>query len=160
MVKLAIFSSIAASIAIVSAVPVNGTAATNSSSTSSGILAMKSPSFLPNFPARSTEPLSPVPTGPITSNTSLKVEDYPEPWAAPDVKHAEVQAAIKAIDWTHVPKFAPRTAGMTYDDNKDEACWWTNTQCTTPKVSYLPEDVKYCPEVSDFGLVSYIYIES
>ncbi|CAO0792620.1 unnamed protein product [Mucor circinelloides] len=158
MVQLAIFSTIAASIALVAAGPINRgssnatTTSTNATATSNGILATSSPAYLPSFPFHGITPLKPVPTGAITKNSSFKIADYPETWTQPDVNHPEVQAAIKAIDWAYVPKFKPRTEGMAYDGNKDEACWWTNTQCTTPKAKYLPADVKYCPKVGDFGL--------
>ncbi|KAL9538089.1 hypothetical protein MBANPS3_011205 [Mucor bainieri] len=160
MVQLALFSTIAASIALVAAGPINGgssnattsTTSTNATATSNGVLATSSPAYLPSFPFHGITPLSPVPTGAIAKNSSFKTADYPEAWTQPDVNHPEVQTAIKAINWTYVPKFKPRTEGMAYDDNKDEACWWTNTQCTTPKAKYLPADVKYCPNVGDFGL--------
>lgn len=152
MVKLSLFISITAAVASLSyAYPSKHT------STSSGILAVSSPSFLPQFPYRGCNAISPVPTGPIKSKANFKASSYPQPWVAPDVNHPEVQRAIKTINWSYVPKFAPRVMGMDYDKS-DPACWWTNTQCTTPKVSYLPEDVKFCPDPKDFGLVSAIHL--
>ncbi|KAG2213404.1 hypothetical protein INT47_009077 [Mucor saturninus] len=147
MVKLSLFIAITTAVAsLSSAYPSKHT------STSSGILAVSSPSFLPNFPYRGCNALSPVPTGPIKSKANFRASSYPQPWVAPDVNHPEVQKAIKAIDWSYVPKFEPRVMGMEYDEETDPACWWTNTQCTTPRVDYLPEDVKFCPNPRDFGL--------
>lgn len=169
MVQLTILSTITASIALVAAVPLSKTAYINSTSnttvttastskratsTSNGILANSSPAYLPSFPFNGVTPLNPVPTGAITKSSSFEADDYPEVWTQPDVSHPEVQAAIKSISWNHVPKWKPRTEDMEYDEDKDEACWWTNTQCTTPKATYLPDDVKFCPNVGDFGLVN------
>lgn len=152
MVKLSLFITIAASVAsISSAYPMKHTP------TSSGILSVSSPSFLPYFPFRGSNALNPIPTGPIKSKSYLKASSYPRPWVAPDVNHPEVQKAINSIDWNHVPKFAPRVMGMEYDEEEDPACWWTNTQCTNPKATYLPADVKFCPNAGDFGLVSTIF---
>ncbi|KAI8087012.1 uncharacterized protein B0P05DRAFT_585230 [Gilbertella persicaria] len=121
--------------------------------TSSIILAVSSPAFFPKFAHHGSKPLNPVPTGPIKIISTLKKENYPQAWTAPDVNHPEVQAAIKAIDWTYVPNLDPQVeGGPNYDNSKDVACWWTNTQCTKPKVNYLPEDVRACASVGDFGL--------
>ncbi|KAI7903726.1 uncharacterized protein BX663DRAFT_471752 [Cokeromyces recurvatus] len=120
-----------------------------------GVLANASPNYLPSFPYHGFKPLHPIPTGPIDiSNRSsiIKRENYPEPWVQPDVNHPEVQAAINSIAWNHVPNFTPRTANMEYDVGHDEACWWTKSGCTTPKVQELPMDTKYCKKIGDFGL--------
>jgi hypothetical protein len=168
MVQLAIFSTIAAAIALVVAVPLSESAYINSAPkatattskkttfTSDGFLANSSPAYLPSFLFNGITPLNPVPTGAILESSTFEIDDYPETWTQPDVSHPEVQAAIKAISWDHVPKWKPRTEDMEYDEDKDEACWWTNTQCTTPKATYLPEDVKFCPNVGDFGLVNIV----
>ncbi|KAI8967482.1 hypothetical protein BDF20DRAFT_829201 [Mycotypha africana] len=175
MVKLSLITTIAAAIALVSAAPVadnttttaaapvtntsnttstaTPTTRTNqSASSTSGILPQSSPAWLPVFNTNNVTEKTPIPTGPLKKTSTLKIEDYPEGWSQPDVKHPEVQKVINAIDWSFVPNFKPRHEGMKYDDNKDEACWWTNTQCVTPKVKYLPEDVKYCDKVGQFGL--------
>lgn len=159
MVQLAIFSTIAASIALVSAVPVrelaDSTTGSNATSTSSAVLPLKSPEFLPKFDTPRYTTVNPVPTGPLNT-TSFDATAYPEPWAAPDVNHEEVKAAINAIDWSKVPDIEPRNQddAMTMDPNDDTGCWWTSTLCTQPKVDYLPADITYCQNVSDFGLVS------
>jgi hypothetical protein len=120
---------------------------------SSGILAVSSPSYFPNFPFHGANAKYPVPSGPLSRNSNLNKEKYPEAWTEPDVNHPEVQRAIRSIDWKYVPKFKPRTMDMEYDEITDDACWWSNSQCTTPNVDYLPQDVKFCPNVGDFGLV-------
>lgn len=154
MIKFYFFITLTVSIGfIANALPV----IEQRSPTQSGILPTSSPAFLPSFPYHGSTPLNPVPTGPIRSKSNLRKSSYPQPWTYPDVNHPEVRKAINAIDWNHVPNFAPRTMGMEYDEHLDEACWWTESQCTTPKVYYLPEDVKFCPNSQDFGLVRYIY---
>ncbi|KAI8373525.1 chitin deacetylase [Choanephora cucurbitarum] len=121
--------------------------------TSSNILPMHSPAFLPKFPPLNLKPVQPPPTGPIQRISRLRRQDYPENWVSPDIQHPEVQAAIKSIDWEHVPKLKPQTSGdSNYDTDQDKACWWTRSQCTTPKVNYLPEDVSACPRRGDFAL--------
>lgn len=157
MIKFSLFIAIISAVSLVtSALPTN--VVEKRSPTQSGILPTSSPAYFPKFPSRSTKPKSPVPTGPIRSKSNFNRASYPRPWDTPDVNHPEIQRAIKAIDWNHVPKFAPRTVGMEYDEHQDEACWWTESQCTKPKVSYLPEDVKFCPNSGDFGLVSFSFL--
>ncbi|KAI8087013.1 uncharacterized protein B0P05DRAFT_533359 [Gilbertella persicaria] len=111
------------------------------SPTVQGILPVSSPAFLPPFPLHGVAP------------ASFNTANYPEPWRVPDTQHPEVQAAIRAIDWDYVPRFEPQHVDSAqYDSMTDEACWWSFTQCTRPKVSYLPDDVKTCPQPGDFGL--------
>jgi hypothetical protein len=39
-----------------------------------------------------------------------------------------------------------------YDASKDPYCWWSDSNCVTPKVSYLPKDIYMCPNAGDWGL--------
>lgn len=161
MVTFSTFITIAASITLVIALPVNEldsssitrTIYKRVSGTSDGILPTSSPTYLPSFPFHGIKPLNPIPTGPISLTNTFKTSDYPPVWTAPDLNHPEIQAAIQSIDWTHVPSCDPSGSPDAYDTQTDEACWWTTTQCTTPKVPYLPDDIKFCPKVGDFGLV-------
>lgn len=41
--------------------------------------------------------------------------------------------------------------GITYDYGTDPDCWWTNHQCTTPKLAGLPADVASIPEPMSMG---------
>lgn len=139
------------------------TTTNNATSTSSGILAVESPTWLPNFPAPSGVN-SGYPTGPLNltttlPHTSLNLSAYPKPWEAPSTTHPEVKAVIAAIDWTKVPKAPIRKANaagdlvMTgYNADSDEFCWWSDSNCVKPKASYLPPDVSVCPRAGDWGL--------
>lgn len=132
------------------------------STTSASILAVSSPTFLPNF----TTPegvntgylSSPINITDSLSKETLDMKVYPEPWTSPSTTHAEVKAAYAAIDWSKVPKAPIRksnSAGdliLSSDDDNDSYCWWSNTNCVKPKASYLPEDVYYCPRTGDWGL--------
>ncbi|KAK0531942.1 hypothetical protein OC842_003458 [Tilletia horrida] len=39
-----------------------------------------------------------------------------------------------------------------YDTQTDPDCWWSDTNCHSPKLSGLPEDVYMCPEPDTWGL--------
>lgn len=152
MIQLtAIFTTITFSILLVSAVPVTRS--------STGILPLKSPAYLPSFPAPKLTPKNPVPTGPLNYNIKFQNSHYPAAWSIPDTNHPSVKEAINSIDWSHVPKLQPRQQeeSATLDPSKDYGCWWTSTLCTKPKVSYLPADVTYCKNPKDFGLVKLNY---
>ncbi|CEP17105.1 hypothetical protein [Parasitella parasitica] len=132
-------------------------------STTASILAVESPTWLPNFTV-SQDVNSGYPTGKLNTSSTLSQETldlsaYPDPWSSPSTTSEEVKAVIAAIDWTKVPK-APvhktTSAGdidmSGYDDSKDDYCWWSSTNCVKPKASYLPQDISYCPNAGDWGL--------
>jgi hypothetical protein len=131
--------------------------------TSSGILAVASPTWLPDFP-KPTGVNSGYPSGTLNltdslPHTSLNLSSYPEPWGEPTTDHPEIKAVMKAIDWTKVPKAPIRKAKSNgdldmsgYDEGKDPYCWWSDTNCVKPKASYLPEDISICPNAGDWGL--------
>ncbi|OBZ90998.1 Chitin deacetylase [Choanephora cucurbitarum] len=133
-----------------------------SSKTSSGVLAVESPTWLPDFPTpkgvNSGYPTGKLDTSKTLPRETLDTKSYPEPWAAPDVNHPEVKKVIAAIDWSKVPKAAVRKNNKNGDiifkgyPNSDPDCWWSQSGCTKPKLSYLPEDVHYCPTPGDWGL--------
>lgn len=133
------------------------------SPTSSGLLAVQSPTWLPDFPKPSgvvtSYPTGPADTGATLDKTTLNLTAYPEPWGKPTVDHPEIKAVIDAIDWSHVPNATVNKAKSNgdldmdgYDASNDPYCWWSDTNCVKPKVSYLPEDIYYCPNVGDWGL--------
>lgn len=139
----------------------------SSSSSSSGVAPQQSPAWLasvtplPNnvqaYPADGSN----VPTGPLSSGVSVNTQAYPAPWTSPPIDSPDVQAVIKAIDWSQVPQIPVRKAGSDgsvsvqgYDATTDPDCWWTATGCTQPKVSGIPPDVRSCPKAGDWGLVS------
>jgi hypothetical protein len=132
-------------------------------STSSGILAVESPAWLPKFKAP-TGVNSGYPTGELTLSKTLPRETldmsaYPEPWGKVSTTHPEVKKVIAAIDWTKVPKAPVRKTKSNgdidmsgYDSSKDPYCWWSDSNCVKPKASYLPQDVSICPNAGDWGL--------
>ncbi|KAI8393562.1 uncharacterized protein BYT42DRAFT_551471 [Radiomyces spectabilis] len=136
--------------------------ASSPSSTSSSILAVQSPTWLPKFskPAGVNDGYTGKPNITDTLPTeTLDLSAYPEPWSAPVTDHPEIQAVMKAIDWNHVPKSSIKKDDSNgdisfsgYDESKDPDCWWSDTNCIQPKVPYLPQDVVYCPNVGDWGL--------
>lgn len=124
------------------------------SKTWTGIFPTSSPTYYPDFLISGIAEQVPVPTGPLV-RVALNVKPYPKLYTTADATHSEVKAAIDSIDWNYVPNIPVRSpeGGDNYDYNKDPDCWWSQTECTTPKVSYLPKDVSYCTNPGDFGLV-------
>ncbi|KAG2210324.1 hypothetical protein INT47_003309 [Mucor saturninus] len=121
------------------------------------------PQFSPIFPNLKT------PTGVVTSynpgpydiSATLSTEPltgFPEPWAAPPTNSAEVLAAYNSIDWSKVPNAPVRKQNpdgswvVKSDGATDPYCWWSSTNCRTPKASYLPPDIYTCPNKGDWGL--------
>ncbi|KAG1437280.1 hypothetical protein G6F56_013183 [Rhizopus delemar] len=95
---------------------------------------------------------------PLVNNVQLPMDQYPEPDQQPAVNHPEVQAVVKQLDMTLVPKIQPRKVKgwdlvtKDYDFTNDPDCWWSATVCKTPKLYYLPEDIYQCPQKGDWGL--------
>lgn len=97
--------------------------------------------------------------GKTLSTKPLDLKQYPIPWARPDVHHPQVKAAIKSIDWTLVPKSKVRTynsdGGMIFDSynyDQDPDCWWSATNCVSPKIKNVPKDIYTCPNRDEWGL--------
>lgn len=136
---------------------------TKATTTSDAVLAVESPTWLPDFKIPSNVYTSyPTASPNITkklSHATLNLKDYPEPWGEPKVNHPEIKAVIKALDWTKVPKASVRKVSSGgdlvmkgYDADKDPDCWWSDSNCVKPKASYLPEDIYMCPNAEDWGL--------
>ncbi|KAJ7479720.1 carbohydrate esterase family 4 protein [Mycena latifolia] len=57
----------------------------------------------------------------------------------------------------NIPNIAPRGtlggdfSGVTYDGAADADCWWTQTQCVTPKLAGLKPDIVAVPEPKTLG---------
>ncbi|ORZ01110.1 hypothetical protein BCR43DRAFT_486399 [Syncephalastrum racemosum] len=135
------------------------------SGTSSGVLSVASPTWLANIKGPSSGVVTSYPTGnydsgATLSTATLNLSSYPEPWGSPTTTGAEIEAVINSIDWSHVPNATVQKADKdgnvvmddSYDAGKDAYCWWSDTNCVTPKASYLPEDIYYCPRAGDWGL--------
>ncbi|GAA5799937.1 hypothetical protein EDC94DRAFT_555415 [Helicostylum pulchrum] len=127
--------------------------------TSSGYAPQFSPIF-PNLKAP-TGVVTSYSAGPYDTSTTLsyeKLEGFPEPWKAPPTELPEVRAAYNSIDWSKVPKAPVRkqTSDGSWVSSSDGAndpyCWWSSTNCLTPRVSYLPPDIYTCPNKGDWGL--------
>lgn len=80
--------------------------------------------------------VSKIPTGPLSRDIKSQVlKGYPPPLKLPPTNSPEVQAVIKAIDWSKVPNIPPRkprsdgyviTQGY---DESDPDCWWSVSRC-------------------------------
>ncbi|KAI9316472.1 chitin deacetylase 1 [Dichotomocladium elegans] len=71
----------------------------------------------------------------------------------------EFKALNSSIDWTKVPDIQPRKLGSTgtlnmsaYNVAEDPDCWWSASQCVTPKRSDVYPDVYACNEPETLGL--------
>lgn len=147
------------------------TTSSNATATTGGVPEQVSPQWLStikpiagNVQSYPTGGNGSIPTGPLATIT-FDTTGYPEGWKSPSTNSTEVQAAIKAIDWTKVPNSSVRKADangdltMTgYDDAADPDCWWSATGCVKSKNPLIPADAAACPKVGDWGLVSIIII--
>ncbi|GAN03413.1 carbohydrate esterase family 4 protein [Mucor ambiguus] len=138
---------------------------TTSTSTSSGVPAQVSPAWLSditpiagNVKAYPSGTNTSIPTGPLPT-VNFSTTAYPEGWKSPSTTSAEVQAVIKALDWSKVPGSAVRKADSNggvsmsgYDSSKDPDCWWSASGCVKSKNASIPADVAACPQVGDWGL--------
>lgn len=43
-------------------------------------------------------------------------------------------------------------SGVTYSASQDPDCWWTESQCVTPKHTGIPDDIWQCAEPDTWGL--------
>lgn len=121
------------------------------------------PQFSPTFPGLTTPSgiVTSYNAGPYDTTTTLSttpLTGFPESWVAPDPNNAEVQAVYNKIDWSKVPKAPVRKQNSdgswvsTSDGASDPYCWWSSTNCVTPKASYLPPDIYTCNNKGDWGL--------
>lgn len=135
------------------------TTTTSSATSTKTYIAQVSPVFPSNIP-KPTGVVTTYNYGPYNTTSTLsreKLKGYPEPFKIPDIKHPEVQAAIKAIDWSKVPDAPVRKQNKNgdfkpdTDGDKDPYCWWSDTNCVKPKID-IPEDFHSCPRRGDWGL--------
>lgn len=66
-----------------------------------------------------------------------------------------------SIDWTKAPNIQVRQKGpdgalnmQGYDTQNDPDCWWSASQCMTPKAQGVNADISHCPEPETLGYVS------
>lgn len=147
------------------ATAVSTTSATPSASSSTAATTTKSnyiPQFSPVFPGLTTptDVVTSYNYGPYNTSEALtrsKLDGYPDTLQIPDPKHPEVQAIVKMIDWSKVPKAPVRkqkkSGGWVSDTDgpKDPYCWWSDTLCLKPKIN-IPADFHECPTKGDWGL--------
>lgn len=146
--------------------------AQNTTTTSSGVPAQVSPTWLSNVkPIAGNVQSYPsggngsVPTGPLATVT-FDFSAYPTAWKAPSTNSTEVKAVVAAIDWSKVPNSPVRKLDANgalsfsgYDATKDPDCWWSASTCVTSKNPLVPEDAYACPQVGYWGLVkSYLFV--
>ncbi|GAA5809825.1 hypothetical protein MFLAVUS_003240 [Mucor flavus] len=103
-------------------------------------------------------PSGTIPTGPLPELT-FSATGYPEGWKSPPTTSAEVQAVVKAIDWTLVPNSTVRKADSNgdltftgYNSNTDPDCWWSASGCVKSTNPLIPADASACPNAGDWGL--------
>ncbi|KAI8353302.1 hypothetical protein EDC96DRAFT_466556 [Choanephora cucurbitarum] len=130
--------------------------------TASAYAATYVPQVSPTFPnlAVPTDVVTSYNYGPYDTSSTLstkKLSGFPDIGSTPSTSSAEVEAAYKSIDWEKVPKAPIRklksNGDWDFSNNKgDPYCWWSDTLCKKPKVSYLPEDIYNCPTKGDWGL--------
>ncbi|KAF9171824.1 hypothetical protein BGX21_001764 [Mortierella sp. AD011] len=137
-------------------------ATANAATPTSSYLPQSSPTFLPKFTAPSgvitawppANTAAALPSGPL-STAAFTLSGYPTMNEV--VKNAATDPNIvpimAAIDWTKVPNIPPTndTIGASYPSS-DPNCWWTKGGCVTPKISYIPQDIYYCPTPGTWGL--------
>lgn len=139
-----------------------GTVNINDTLTFNGLAPQFSPVFsnmnISSFAKKPMYNYGPVNTNSTLLNKTLDLSRYPAVWSQPNVNHPEVKAVIKQINWNLVPNYPPKTMvdydldQSGYDEDKDETCWWSSTNCVKPKLNYLPEDYYTCPTKGDWGL--------
>ncbi|KAI8079042.1 uncharacterized protein B0P05DRAFT_614268 [Gilbertella persicaria] len=120
------------------------------------------PSHSPDFPemAKPTDVVSEYNYGPYNMSKTLPtytLSGYPETWKTPSTTSKEVKAAIAKIDWSLVPNAPVRKQKKNgdwvkdTDGPKDPYCWWSDTNCVTPKIN-IPQDYYTCGRKGDWGL--------
>ncbi|CAO3680042.1 unnamed protein product [Umbelopsis ramanniana] len=89
--------------------------------------------------------------------------DWPSNWQVATSNgmntSAEYTALYNSINWANAPNIQPHTMGPDgalvtagYDTVNDPDCWWTASQCVTPKAAGVLKDISACPEPETWGL--------
>lgn len=146
------------------------TASTNkiTPSSSSGPLPQSSPAWLSDvkvlpgnvdsYPVDASK----IPTGPFSSNSNITLQGYPSPGETPSIQSPQVQAVIKAIDWSQVPKASIRKADNDgnlqmkgYNEASDPSCWWSATGCVKVYYNMIHHALYYSTPILS-GIIVYI----
>ncbi|KAI7863359.1 hypothetical protein BDF14DRAFT_1959188 [Spinellus fusiger] len=161
--RILTFGALLVAVAALPNTPTKSSLVERHSSSSEDILAQSSPAYL-SFVPLPDNVITEYPSDDSISVRNLPdvpdmdLSDYPPRGEQPPFDHPEVQKVMDYINWENVPDFDTRvmvdwTLDLSqYDVNSDEACWWSSSNCKRPKVSYLPEDIYYCPNAGDWGL--------
>lgn len=119
------------------------TSASGSSSSNDSPIAQSSPAWLSDVkPLPSNIKKYPFDVSKILTKSlhgdvnNQALQGYPQPSKLPPTDSPEVQAVIKAIDWTKVPNIPPRKTRsdgyvsiQDYNNNTDPDCWWSASRC-------------------------------
>ncbi|KAI8988043.1 hypothetical protein BDF20DRAFT_970080 [Mycotypha africana] len=120
------------------------------------------PQFSPVFPemGSASNVINAYNYGPYNRSATLPLDQlsgYPDPWDTPDPTSDEVRAVIDQINWNLVPDAPVRVQKdngdfkTPKDENEDPYCWWSDTNCLTPKIE-IPGDLHSCPNAGEWGL--------
>ena len=120
----------------------SSSASSSSSSSNDSPMAQSSPAWLSDVQPLSgnikeyPSDASKIPTGPLSNDINTQaLQGYPPPSNPPPTNSSEVQAVIKAIDWSKVPKISQRKANpdgsvnMQNYNESDPDCWWSASGC-------------------------------
>ncbi|CAG8541437.1 9542_t:CDS:2 [Cetraspora pellucida] len=97
----------------------------------------------------------------VPYETTFNYSSYPTVWAVPSSNDtfntAEFKQLNSSLDWSKVPKIAPRklvngSLDLANYSTSDPDCWWSYNLCTKPKATGLQADVSICPEPGTWGL--------
>lgn len=119
---------------------------------------------IPNIPQTTSYDLATECTF-YTSNYTIDQTKWPLSWQTATSNNmnssAEFTNLYNQIDWSKAPNAPVRKLGATggldltgYDTVNDPYCWWSATQCTTPKTQGINADIRSCSEPETWGLVS------
>ncbi|KAF9953964.1 hypothetical protein BGZ72_005002 [Mortierella alpina] len=136
-------------------------AAVHAATPTGNYLPQKSPDYLSSIPIPKgvitswppADASASLPSGPLAS-AAPTLGDYPPrnvPVANASTDPA-IQAVMKTIDWSKVPKAPVNSLATTTVPAGDPYCYWTISKCTTPKVDYIPPDIAVCSVPDTWGL--------
>ncbi|KAF7303982.1 Carbohydrate esterase family 4 protein [Mycena indigotica] len=88
---------------------------------------------------------------PLTSNLGTAFPATDAPRTITDVRNdTEGLKKFQSIQGS-IPNIPIKTPGIAYDSAKDPDCWWTTSNCVTPKLAGLKPDIYQAPEPRTLG---------